>query len=50
MLQFATKGCQTMIGKPWTLNQMEETLGRGPQVSALQPVTMKILAEEVASK
>ena len=24
LLQFAAKGCATIIGKPWTLNQMEE--------------------------
>ena len=26
LLQFATKGCPTMTGKPWTLNQTEESI------------------------
>ena len=30
--------------------QMEEAINRGPHVSALQPVEMKIIAEEVAAK
>ena len=48
--QFATKGCPTMTGKPCTLIQIKEAIDRGPHVSALQPVAMKILAEEVAAK
>ena len=39
-----------MTGKYWTLIQIEEEIDRGPHLSALQPVAMKILAEEVASK
>ena len=39
-----------MTGKPWTLNQMEEAIDRGPHVSALQPVAMEILVEEVSAK
>ena len=49
-LQFSTKGFPTMIGKPCTLIQMEEAIDRGPHVSALQPVEMKILTEEVSVK
>ena len=26
LLHFSTKGCPTMTGKPWTLNQMEEAI------------------------
>ena len=50
LLQFATKGCPTMTRRLWDLNQMEEAIDREPHVSALQPVAMKILTEEVAAK
>ena len=50
LLQFATKGFPTMTGKPWTLNQMEEEIYRGPHVSVLQSVAMKILVDDVAVK
>ena len=39
-----------MRGKPWTLSQMGETIDRGPHMSALQSLEIKILAEEVAAK
>ena len=39
-----------MTGKPCNLIKMEEAINRGPHVSALQPVAMKILAEDVAAK
>ena len=39
-----------MTGQLWDLNQMEEAIDREPHVSALQPVEMKIMAEEVAAK
>ena len=42
LLQFVTKDCQTMTGKPWTLSQMEDAIDRGPHVSVLQPVAMKL--------
>ena len=50
LLQFATKGYPIMTGKPWTLNKIEEAIYRGPHMSALQPVAMKIMAEDVAAK
>ena len=50
LLQFSTKGCPTMTGKLWTLNQMEEAIDRGLHVSTLQPVAMKITSEEVEAK
>ena len=49
LLQFETKVCPTMTRKPWTFNQMEKAIDLGPHVSALQPVAMEILAEEVAT-
>ena len=49
ILQFETKGCPTMTGKPWTLNQMEKAIDQEPHVSTLQPVAMEILTEEVAT-
>ena len=45
---FATMDFPTMTGKPWILIQMEKVIYWGPHVSALQPVAIKILAEEVA--
>ena len=39
-----------MTGKPWTMNQMEEAIDRGPHLSSLKPAEMKILAEEVTEK
>ena len=39
-----------MTGKPWNLSQMEEAIDREKHVPVLQPVEMKILAEEVAEK
>ena len=50
LLQFATKGCPTMTGKPWTLIQMREAIDQGPYVSTLQSLAMKLRVEYVAEK
>jgi hypothetical protein len=50
LLTYATRGCPTNTGKPWTFDQMEEAIERGPHVSALNEVAMKILQDEVKMK
>ena len=50
LLQYATKGCPTNTGKPWTRQQMEIAIERGPHVSALVPDAMAQLDSEVAEK
>ena len=39
-----------MTGTPWTRDQIEQAVHRGPHVSAMLPEAMKILAEEVRAK
>ena len=39
-----------MIGKPWTLSQIEEAIDRGLHVPVLQSVATKLLAEDFAAK
>jgi hypothetical protein len=37
LLQYAMKGCPTNTGNPWTIQQMQAAIDRGPHVSALVP-------------
>ena len=50
LLQFATEGCPARTGKPWTKEQMEEAIARGPHVSALEKDAMEQLEKEVYAK
>lgn len=37
LLEYATKGCPTRMGKDWSFADMEAAVLRGPHPSALQP-------------
>jgi hypothetical protein len=51
LLTYATGGCPTNTGNPWTKEQMQEAIDRGPHVSALDPSAIaQIAADEVAKK
>jgi hypothetical protein len=50
LLQYATKGCPSRTGKPWTRAKMQEAIDRGPHISALVPEMMAQLAEEIDEK
>ena len=41
ILQFATEVCPARTGKPWSKEQMEEAIARGPHVSALEKEAME---------
>ena len=34
LLEYATKGCPSLTGQPWTVEQMQAAVDRGPHVSA----------------
>jgi len=50
LLDYAMKGCPANTGRPWTLEEMEAAVEKGPHVSALQPEAMAQLQQEVAEK
>ena len=50
LLQYATGGCPSNTGKPWTKQQIQEAIERGPHVSAMAPDAMAQLKEEVLDK
>jgi hypothetical protein len=50
LLEYATGGCPTNTGNPWTKQQMQEAVDRGPHVSALDPEAIVQMEEEVADK
>ena len=50
LLQYATQGCPTDTGQPWTLEQMEKAVMRGPHQSALDPEAMAYFEKEVMEK
>ena len=50
LLQYATEGCPTCTGDPWTIQQMTAAIERGPHVSALVPAAMAQLDQEVNEK
>lgn len=50
LLQYASGGCPANTGKPWMKDMMEAAIKRGPHVSALDPIAMKQLQQEVAEK
>ena len=48
--QYAVNGCPTDTGAPWTLEQIQAAIDRGPHVSALVPAAMEQLDMEVQEK
>jgi hypothetical protein len=50
LLEYASKGCPTHTGAPWTIDQMRAAIERGPHVSALVPEAMAQLDDEVKEK
>ena len=50
LLQYATGGCPSNTGQPWTRQQIEEAIERGPHVSAMEPEPMEQLRTEVLEK
>ncbi len=47
---YATLGCPTETGLPWTLKQMQAAIDRGPHISTLEPAAAEQLRLEVAEK
>jgi hypothetical protein len=50
LLQYATEGCPSNTGRPWTVEQMQDAIDRGPHMSALVPEDIEQLAGEIAEK
>ena len=50
LTQYATLGCPTQTGKPWSKKEMEAAINRGPHVSALVPAAIEQLRLEVEDK
>jgi hypothetical protein len=50
LLDWATFGCPTKTGKPWSRSGLEEAIARGPHQSALSPKAIKHFALEIREK
>jgi hypothetical protein len=50
LLQYATKGCPVLTGKPWSVEQMEAAIARGPHTSAMESEAIDQLTTEVSEK
>jgi len=50
LAKWATLGCPTRTGKPWTSEEIWEAVARGPHQSALSPEALAHFAEEAAEK
>ena len=50
LLEYATKGCPTMTGAPWSLQQLQAAIRQVPHASALVPAAMAQLDDKVADK
>ena len=50
LLQYATGGCPSNTGRPWTKAQIHEAVARGPHVSAMEPEAMAQLKGEIEDK
>ena len=48
--QYAESGCPTNTGAPWSREQMQTAIDRGPHISALVPDAMAQLDLEIAEK
>lgn len=50
LLQYATQGCPSNTGRPWTREQMQEAIDRGPHSSALEPDAIAQMKAEIQEK
>ena len=50
LLDYAMKGCPRKTGAPWTKEQMQEAIDRGPHETALDPLAIEQLAKELEAK
>ena len=50
LLQYATGGCPTNTGTPWTRQQIQEAINRGPHSSAMDPQAMEQQLKEATDK
>ncbi len=48
--EWATYGCPTKMGQPWTILQMQEAVDQGPHWSALSDEAIAHFQAEVAKK
>ena len=48
--EWSRSGCPTMTGRPWTIDEMEAAIVRGPHKSAQSPEAMAHFASEVEEK
>ena len=49
-LDYSMKGCPTKTGAPWTKEQMQEAIDRGPHETAMDPLAIEQLATELEAK
>jgi hypothetical protein len=50
LLKYATGGCPTNTGQPWTKEMITAAVERGPHVSALDPAAIQQLKAEIEDK
>ena len=50
LLEYATKGCPTKTGAPWSRQLMQAAIDKGPHASALIPEAIEQLRREIAEK
>jgi hypothetical protein len=50
LMDWATFGCPTKTGQPWTQADLEEAIARGPHQSVLTPEAIKHFAQEIKEK
>jgi hypothetical protein len=50
LLKYASGGCPANTGKPWTKEEIQAAIDRGPHVSAMDPEAMEQLQQEVHKK
>jgi hypothetical protein len=50
LMDWATFGCPTKTGQPWTQADIEEAIARGPHQSALTLEAIKHFAQEIKEK
>lgn len=50
LLDYLMKGCPTKTGAPWTKEQMQEAIDRGPHETAMDPLAIEQLATELEAK
>ena len=48
--EWATFGCPTMTGAPWSITQMEAPIARGPHKAVLMEQAVAHFADEVMEK